>query len=321
MPKALGLVETRGLVAAIEAADAMVKTSNVTLIGKEVTNPALITIKIVGDVAAVKASVDAGAAAAARIGELVSIHVIPQPDSQLTALFPEIKDDDDPDGGSEPKSARKRKTDPDKSVENKPDESDKSASMEKSVQEAITSKPSAAGKPEAEEQAAEKPSGMTAEENKGSEKEISDLERNEKLSGKDIPKATELSGKSSSPRKTITVKAPISKPVKTSAPKPKKESDENLFSVTDHLERLRREALGIKEPKEIKPTKPVGKTAAEPAREPVQAQSKLNLEELEKLNVHNLRKTARALEGFPIQGREISRANRRELLDLFKKII
>ena len=62
MPKALGLIETRGLVAAIEAADAMVKAANVKIVGKEQTNPALITIKIVGDVAAVKSAVDAGAA-------------------------------------------------------------------------------------------------------------------------------------------------------------------------------------------------------------------------------------------------------------------
>ena len=94
MPKALGLIETRGLVAAIEAADAMVKAANVKIVGKEQTSPALITIKIVGDVAAVKSAVDAGAAAAQKVGELVSIHVIPQPDAQMLFLFPELRDDD-----------------------------------------------------------------------------------------------------------------------------------------------------------------------------------------------------------------------------------
>ena len=79
MNYALGLVETRGLVGAIEAADAMVKTANVTLLGKEGTDPALITIKIVGETAAVRAAVDAGAAAAQKVGELVSKHVIPRP--------------------------------------------------------------------------------------------------------------------------------------------------------------------------------------------------------------------------------------------------
>src|ERR1017187_8660612 len=96
MPKALGLIETRGLVAAIEAADAMVKAANVKIVGKEQTNPALITIKIGGDVAAVKSAVDAGAAAAQKVGELVSVHIIPQPDKQMLSLFPELRDDDLP---------------------------------------------------------------------------------------------------------------------------------------------------------------------------------------------------------------------------------
>lgn len=84
---ALGLVETRGLVAAIEAADAMVKTANVVLVGKEVTNPALITIKVVGDTAAVRSAVEAGAAAAQRVGELVSQHVIPRPAEGMEDLL------------------------------------------------------------------------------------------------------------------------------------------------------------------------------------------------------------------------------------------
>ena len=77
--KALGMVETRGLVAAIEAADAMVKAAKVQLIGKEVTRAALVTIKVEGETGAVRASVAAGAAAAEKVGELVSTHVIPRP--------------------------------------------------------------------------------------------------------------------------------------------------------------------------------------------------------------------------------------------------
>ena len=84
---ALGLVETRGLVAAIEAADAMVKTANVVLVGKEQTNPALITIKVVGETAAVRASVEAGAAAAQRVGELISKHIIPRPAEGMEELI------------------------------------------------------------------------------------------------------------------------------------------------------------------------------------------------------------------------------------------
>ena len=80
---ALGLVETRGLIAAIEAADAMLKAANVQLLGKEVTKGALVTIKVVGDTGAVKSSVAAGAAAAERVGELVSSHIIPRPHEEL----------------------------------------------------------------------------------------------------------------------------------------------------------------------------------------------------------------------------------------------
>jgi len=77
--RALGMVETRGLVAAIEAADAMVKAANVVCLGKEVTDASLVTIKVVGEVGAVKAAVAAGAAAASKVGQLISSHVIPRP--------------------------------------------------------------------------------------------------------------------------------------------------------------------------------------------------------------------------------------------------
>lgn len=90
MPQALGLVETKGLVGAIVAADAMAKAANVTIIGKEKVDPALITIKIIGETAAVKSAIEAGAAAAQRVGQLISTHIIPSPDVQLGILFPEI---------------------------------------------------------------------------------------------------------------------------------------------------------------------------------------------------------------------------------------
>ena len=81
--EALGMVETRGLTAAIEAADAMVKAANVTLTGKKLIGGGLVTVMIEGDVGAVKAAVDAGAAAAQKVGELVSVHVIARPDEEL----------------------------------------------------------------------------------------------------------------------------------------------------------------------------------------------------------------------------------------------
>ncbi len=85
--KALGMIETRGLVASIEAADAMVKAANVTLTCKEHVGGGLVTVMVRGDVGAVKAAVDAGAAAAERVGELVSVHVIPRPHEELEGML------------------------------------------------------------------------------------------------------------------------------------------------------------------------------------------------------------------------------------------
>ena len=89
--QALGMVETKGLVGAIEAADAMVKAANVKLIGKELIGSGLVTVMVRGDVGAVKASVDAGAAAAKRVGELVSVHVIPRPHDDVETILPQAK--------------------------------------------------------------------------------------------------------------------------------------------------------------------------------------------------------------------------------------
>lgn len=87
----LGMVETKGLVAALEAADAMVKSANVTLIGKEHIGSGLVTVFVRGDVGAVKSATDAGAAAAEKVGELVSVHVIPRPHSEVETILPKGK--------------------------------------------------------------------------------------------------------------------------------------------------------------------------------------------------------------------------------------
>src|SRR5512138_3968283 len=86
--EALGMVETKGLIGAIEAADAMVKTANVTLTGKEYTGAAYVTVTVRGDVGAVKSAVDAGAAAARRVGELIAVHVIPNPHEEIEKTLP-----------------------------------------------------------------------------------------------------------------------------------------------------------------------------------------------------------------------------------------
>lgn len=86
--EALGMVETKGFVGAVEAADAMVKAANVQLVGKEYIGAGFVTIFVRGDVGAVKAATDAGAAAARRVGELVSVHVIPRPHSEVERVLP-----------------------------------------------------------------------------------------------------------------------------------------------------------------------------------------------------------------------------------------
>lgn len=87
--EALGMVETKGLVGSIEAADAMVKAANVVLVGKEYIGAGFVTVFVRGDVGAVKASTDAGAAAARRVGELVSVHVIPRPHAEVEKILPQ----------------------------------------------------------------------------------------------------------------------------------------------------------------------------------------------------------------------------------------
>lgn len=86
--EALGMVETRGLIGSVEAADAMVKAANVVLVGKEYIGAGYVTVMVRGDVGAVKAATDAGAAAARRVGELVSVHVIPRPHNEVEKVIP-----------------------------------------------------------------------------------------------------------------------------------------------------------------------------------------------------------------------------------------
>ena len=89
MSEALGMIETRGLVGAIEAADAMTKSANVTLVGYEKIGSGLVTVMVRGDVGAVKAAVDAGSCAAEKVGEVVSQHVIPRPHTDVEKILPQ----------------------------------------------------------------------------------------------------------------------------------------------------------------------------------------------------------------------------------------
>jgi len=201
---ALGLIETKGLIGAIEAADAMAKTANVKIVGKEKITAALVTIKVVGEVAAVKAAVDAGAAAAQRVGQLVSAHVIPRPDDQLEDIIYDFK-------------VKKEEV--------------KSAEPEPTVIEK---------EPEVEE--VPEPADEPAEEEE-----------------------------------------------------PVNDEEDTLFNSSNKVQEM---AAAInKDSNSIPP-----------------------VEELKELNVHELRHIARTCDGFPIKGRQISKANREELINYFDQL-
>jgi microcompartment protein CcmL/EutN len=251
MQLALGLIETKGLIGAIEAADAMVKAANVKLVSKEKITAALVTVKIIGEVAAVKSAVDAGAAAAQRVGQLVSAHVIPRPDDQLEDIiyYSQIQSSPDKTEVEEAKS---------KSKESKP---------EKIV-------------------------------------EVPQLKVKEVAEEVEIVESTE---EKEEPEEIITIKEKPKRKVKPVLP-------EKEFSVTEsRLEALRKEAMieigSGEEAKETEESSPPIFSGEVPSRD-----------ELSSLNVHKLRHLARGFENFPIKGREISRANRDELIEHFDKI-
>jgi ethanolamine utilization protein EutM len=319
MSTALGLIETRGLVAAIEAADAMVKAANVTIIGKESIRAGLITIKINGDVAAVKAAVDAGEAAARKVGEVISVHVIPQPDDQLDSMINEdLGAPREPDHYME----KPKEHTPDKAEkENKPSGSkrlEKSAPADASV----TDKPAPGEISEArgEEKSAEETVPgpyFTQEENSvDEESEHTEEPAPESPAQIKLPEPNDIKPGHIKPHRER-----IKKEKKTSLASGKSSSDLDishsfgtLFDAhNDTISRLRREALGMKESKEPKKETVIPKEPAVimPGEIP---------EGLDTMNVHQLRHIARAIDNFPIKGRQISKANRQELLEHFKML-
>jgi len=260
---ALGLIETKGLVGAIEAADAMVKAANVKLVGKEKSSGALITIKIVGDVAAVKSAVDAGSAAAQRVGELVSVHVIPRPHDELASFIEESKK-----GKGKKKAAvsGKKKVTPEKKIEKKVEPKEEELPLEVKKEEVKV------------EEVQEKPV----------EKKVEVVKETVK-----VEKEPELPLM----EKTEEVTIPEEKPQK------KKTGD---VKGMDHLAKLREEAK--KELEKGITSKPDSKATKE-----------LD-EEILSMNVHELRRLARNTSNFPIKGRDISKANRKVLLDYFREL-
>jgi microcompartment protein CcmL/EutN len=295
MPKALGLVETRGLVAAIEAADAMVKAANVKLIGKEVTKAALITIKVTGDVAAVKAAVEAGAEAAKRVGELVSVHVIPQPDIQMISMFPEIEEEED---------LREELT-----VVNLPDNEPDGITETNLEIDLLTETVLSDNEPD----------GVT--ETDFSIKELTEVDivyesaQVESIEPQELKESIPVK-----PKKVRTSKIKVQENALINENQDLNEQLGPLFtSNNDTIVRLRKEALGKKSV--VAGEKSLSYQEIEKDIIIDSDDDKnLNKSERDSLNVHQLRKLARETENFPIKGREISKANRQELLEHFKRL-
>ena len=153
---ALGMIETKGLVGSIEAGDAMVKAANVTLIGKVHVGGAYVTVMVRGDVGAVKAATDAGAAAAQRVGELISVHVIPRPHHEVEYILPSLPFmDEDDDGPVSPPTGGETELEPEPIEVSEPEEDAKTDAEAGETAPAETESVEAEPVPEAEAEAAE----------------------------------------------------------------------------------------------------------------------------------------------------------------------
>lgn len=290
MPLALGLVETKGLVAAIEAADAMVKAANVVLIGKEKVVPAMITIKVVGEVAAVTSAVQAGAAAAKRVGQLLSTHVIPQPDSELIKILPEIEERKTSDNSSKEKTV-----------------SEKNIKKETVKEELIKEKEPEVYKTEEKVEEKTKPpieqiQIVKKTEAKIETKEDAPVQKKEKVKVKPSSKKSE---KESSAPLFESASETISRLRKEALQESGSAEEEQIEEVESaKIEDLIQEDFKVEEKE----------TSAK-------EKSSVKLDEIKDYNVHQLRSLARTFPDFPIRGREISRTNRDLLLNYFKEIL
>ncbi len=278
MLKALGLVETKGLIGAIEAADAMAKAANVKLIGKEKTNPALITIKVIGEVAAVKASVEAGAAAAQRVGQLVSTLVIARPDDQLRELYPELESDEDISA-----------TVAEKSEEKKADESNQNTNPINRPEQQITEKVELPHTDKIPEQF----------------EETEELENEEKISDTALEKTAKVESALEEP--AIEENENVTSDLST-------ETTTEVFSKPESVNYAEEATLFDQGSDDSVSKEPEMTSFSDNDIE------ELEKSDLESLNVHQLRRLARSRKEFPIHGREISKANRQELLYYFRNL-
>jgi microcompartment protein CcmL/EutN len=286
MQLALGLIETKGLIGAIEAADAMAKAANVKIINKEKSSAGLVTIKIEGEVAAVKAAVDAGAIAAQKVGQLVGAHVIPRPADEMDFIVGDTSNISVPSKINKSVKKIKKNTDqvplfekhqeePPKSKENSESQILENDSIE---QETLTT---------------------TIEDSKKvqEEKPEDDVEVFEdKIADLDIPPEEE---------KNTEEKEKPAKP------------EDKIPDYKSHLERLREQAkLELGEEDFSDSDDDEDNSSIKKITDSIIP----DMAELKIMNVHELRKLARSIPSFPIKGRDISKANRQTLLDYFSEL-
>ncbi len=278
MQLALGLIETKGLIGAIEAADAMAKAANVKIVNKEKSTSALITIKIEGEVAAVKSAVDAGAAAAQRVGQLVSAHVIPRPHIEIDFVI---------QNSDLIAVSQTEQSSPEVNV-------DKDAAEVESKTVVVETEPEI--KDDFVKEVISEPLVL---ETKVSEEILAEMEPETVIESIDETEAPEKGAETQGDAELVGKIDEVN------------EEAEKDIDAKSHLERLRDEArseldeeiltLDLEEPH-------------------VADESVPQMHELEKLNVHELRRLARSIENFPIKGREISKANRQLLLEYFANL-
>lgn len=366
MQQALGLIETKGLIGAIEAADAMVKAANVKLIGKEKITAALVTVKVIGETAAVKAAVDAGAAAAQRVGQLISTHVIPRPDDQIDSIlgFETIKDSPEPPPDKSKKKVVESAPEkiPEQTIQAEPEkttEVDLSAdssddantvsldNVETELTEERTPDVTEESPAEIINQKSQNIPATYEIEDFDDDDEI-DIEEHEQHSNAEVPEEKPVIKHHRTSKHNIT----------------KKESNENLLSLFDDnigfeeptpdrvkftqtsiddtaaISKPNEKSDLVDEEKELIDKAPVEDskdlitddniTQIEDVSEVItkeeissETEENISLEniDLEKLSVAELRRLARKTKGFPIYGREISKANRTTLLDFFNQIM
>ncbi|GMU85338.1 MAG: hypothetical protein AMXMBFR48_05800 [Ignavibacteriales bacterium] len=298
MSRALGLIETKGLVGAIEAADAMVKAAAVTIVGKEKTVPAMITIQIAGEVAAVRSAIDAGAAAASRVGQLISVHIIPQPDDQMDVIIPQLFNEPEipPVKHSSVKTPQPK------------DEQVKSPKTGKPhhVETVVPEKDSESEATHISEEPAEPVTFVRVE---STSPEVS----------------TSLPAEAELPSAEPEV-IPEEKIIQNHPPENSEITGESLF---DNELLTADDSVDSEPPAEIVEEESASVSASESDTfddvtekmfEDLPDNFSLMDSDIYSLNVHQLRKLARQIDNFPIQGREISKANRNELLRHFEAL-